>query len=302
MNPDEHPNHCRLSKISFLGVLSSLSVRKLLHHAFRLSLISGSAFLLVTLFARIEYWRSITSVSPVLHVLPPSGSEPKSQSPAGHVLISLDDWKAAARKIRSETPSDVIALKTIVDLVSRRYQKAELLSPWYKDWVAFSLSRSGLPKLSDLDSAIEPDEIASSKSSFCSQLSILVMEILKDLGINYQAVRFAFDDGSTGHFAVLAYIENGPILLDAHRKPAFDMIGKSTAKLLYADTAQAEFNRLYGPLGINVKKVSIALGEWNSFPASNSRAFRLFTKHLSSYLWIYLLSLGGIGIFALRKL
>jgi hypothetical protein len=210
---------------------------------------------------------------------------------------NLESYKNVARLIWTVDEDAGLRLRRIVNLLYLQFDKSELINPWYQDWVAFVLSKTGLPKLRDLSSAIEPTSIAKANNAFCSQLSILLMSILRDLGVNYQALRISFDNGKGGHFVTLASASGRIFLLDPHRNPPFDISGESTLRLLSSRYTLSEFNQIYKPTGLDVKSVEIQLGDWNSFPASTSRTVRVITKNLSQFAWLYFLTFGSLGLF-----
>jgi hypothetical protein len=228
--------------------------------------------------------------------------EPKNLSklrPIGS-NTTLASYKQAARLIWSSDEDAGVRLQRIVTLIYLQYDKSELINPWYQDWVAYLLSTTGLPKLRDLSSSIEPEDIASANNAFCSQLSILLMSILRDLKINYQPMRISIDNGKNGHFVTLASVSSALFLLDPHRNPPFDLSGESTLRLLSSESTLSAFREIYGSTGLNVNNVTLQLGDWNAFPAQNSRLIRMFTGNLSRFLWLYSIFVGIVGLFVLR--
>lgn len=278
-----------------------LNFRKYVNTACRTLIISGLLLLPLTLLANsqsrrldgVQAERTLPSLTSLTNI--------HARGPILGDTTSLDIFKKAATVIWESNADEGVRLHQIVKLIYRQYDKSELLNPWHQDWVAYVLSKTSIPKLKDLSSAIEPDDIARGNHAFCSQLAILLMEILRHLGVNYQAVRFKFDDGRIGHFLTLAYASDRIFLLDPHRNPTFDSTGKSTLRLLSANTTQYEFQRLYKPLGLNVRSVALSLDDWNAFPAPTSRAFRHVTKHLSGYLWLYLITIGIMGRYIVKN-
>lgn len=288
--------------LSLIRISPSLSrSRQLLLFTCRVSIFAGLLLLPITIYSNHLALRSISArpdATPSSLVLNPNdSSQPR---PLGS-NTTLDTYKEAARRIWSSNEDTGLRLRHLVTLLYLQYDKSELINPWYYDWFAFLLSKTGLPKLRDLSSAIEPTDIARANQAFCSQLSILLMSILDDLGVNYQALRINIDNGENGHFVTLAFASSRVFLLDPHRNPPFDISGQSTLRLLSSGDTLSTFNKIYKPTGLHVESVNIQLGDWNSFPASNSRAIRVITKNVSLYAWIGLIAVGSLGLLLMKK-
>jgi len=267
----------------------------------RASILVGFLLLPVTIYSNYLSHRSVAAkADPIPSSLDLTPIDSSHSRPLG-TNTNLDSFKKTARLIWSVDEDAGLRLMRIVNLIYLQYDKSELINSWYQDWVAFVLSKTGLPKLRDLSSAIEPTDIAKANNAFCSQISILLMSILRDLGINFQALRITFDNGKGGHFVTLASASGRIFLLDPHRNPPFDISGESTLRLLSSRSTLSEFKKIYSPTGLSVESVAIYLGDWNSFPASNSRYVRFITKNLSQFAWLYFLTIGSLGLLFVKR-
>lgn len=285
-----------------IKVHSPLSLsRKVFLFLCRSSIFVGFLLLPVTIYSNYLSQGSVASkADPIPSSLDLTQIDSSHPRPLG-TNTNLESYKNVARLIWSVDEDAGLRLMRIVNLLYLQFDKSELINPWYQDWVAFVLSKTGLPKLRDLSSAIEPTNIAKANNAFCSQMSILLMSILQDLGVNYQALRISFDNGKGGHFVTLASASGRIFLLDPHRNPPFDISGESTLRLLSARNTLSEFNQIYKPTGLDVESVVIQLGDWNSFPASTSRTVRVITKNLSQFAWLYFLTLGSLGFLFVKS-
>lgn len=174
-------------------------------------------------------------------------------------------------------------LEILTKIVRQRFHHAYAVYGMQDNWLAVLAGRF---IWKDLVAKVIPDDILKDEVASCSQVSIVIMECCKQLGIDTRKV------GLKGHYALEAKVNGKWYYIDANLKPDFNSIGgrKSLAEII----GKGEQYKLYAKTvldstNIALKFSEINYSEANIEPAPRAYIFHFVTKILSQWLWLILL-------------
>lgn len=197
--------------------------------------------------------------------------------------------------IRKHVPDSSAKLEQfelLVKLIRQRFVHAYSVYGMQENWIAVLAGRL---IWRDLSAKVIPDDILKGDAAACSQVSIIMMDACRKLGIPTRKV------GLKGHYALEAFINGNWYYADANLKPDFNAIkGRKSLEEIIKNREQF---KLYANTVLDSEEVAdkfsvIEYGSTNNNPAPRAHFFQATTKELSHWGWMISLA---IGIFFLKN-
>lgn len=178
-------------------------------------------------------------------------------------------------------------LELLARLIRRRFLHAYAVYRMQDNWIA---ALAGRFIWKDLAAEVIPEDILQNEVAACSQVSIVIMECCKQLGINTRRVELV------GHYCLEAQVADKWYFIDANLKPHFEKINgrKSLDKIV----KNKEQFALYDQTKLTDKDIKlifskIVYGKVNEAPAPRAYIFHLVTNFLSHWVWLILFIIGA---------
>lgn len=182
-------------------------------------------------------------------------------------------------------------LEILIKIIRQRFHHAYAVYGMQDNWIAVF---AGKFIWNDLVAKVIPNDILKDEVAACSQVSIVIMECCKQLGIDTRKV------GLKGHYALEAKVNGEWFYIDANLKPDFNSIGgrKSLAEIIgKGEQFKLYANTILDSNNIALKFSEINYSEANIEPAPRAHIFHVVTKIASQWLWLVLI----IGAFYLYR-
>lgn len=148
------------------------------------------------------------------------------------------------------------------------------------NWIAYL---SGKIIWSHLSAIVLPDDILKHPQAACSQVSIVLAEALKRIGVPYRKV------GLKNHFVLEAYINKKWYLFDANMEPQFPNGRKSLAELKAAHELYEGYKGKLSPIQADYTFSVIKYGKTNEALAPHASIYHKVTSILSFLLPLFLM-------------
>jgi hypothetical protein len=155
---------------------------------------------------------------------------------------------------------------------SERFYHGYSFYSFQDNWIAWL---SGKMIWDDLSAIVLPNDILKHPQAACSQVSIVLAEALKRIGIPYRKV------GLRNHFVLEAYIGKRWYLFDANMEPQFPTGRKSVSELKAGHDLYENYKGKLTPSEVDYTFSVIKYGKTNAALAPNASIYHKVTFILS---------------------
>jgi len=163
---------------------------------------------------------------------------------------------------------------------SERFYHGYSYYSFQDNWIAYM---SGKLIWSHLSAIVLPNDILKHPQAACSQVSIVLAEALKRIGVPYRKV------GLKNHFVLEAFINDHWYLFDANMEPHFPNGRKSLAELKAANELYEGYRGKLSPRKVDETFSVIRYGKTNEILAPNANIYHKLTAVLSFLLPLFLM-------------
>ncbi|RYZ23463.1 MAG: hypothetical protein EOO16_04780 [Chitinophagaceae bacterium] len=206
-------------------------------------------------------------------------------------LLTVDKIVAYADSVQGGNRQDTLSyVKTLSDVVSRRFYHGYSYYTFRHNWIAYSASKL---VWKDLNAIVLPNDILQHSNAACSQVSIVLAACLQKAGISYRKVGF------TGHFALEARVNGRWCFMDANLEPKLPEGCHSVTELLAANQMKEAYKGRLLPSQFSWFDSRVELGPANADLAPKAALFHRLTYIFSVAIPIGLLLLLAFDVLRL---